>query len=90
MWTWIWSYSVPDCTPKSLYPEYKFSLVEQHAIDQEIEAFLEKQIIEQCEHEPEEIVFTIFLRPKKAVKLFTSLGFVVHPTKSIFNPTQSI
>ena len=53
--------------------------MEQHAIDQEIEACLEKQIIEQCQHEPEEIIFPIFLRPKKepaAYRVIFNLKFL--------------
>lgn len=51
---------VPNCIPKPLRPEIKFSLEEQQAIDQGIKVFLEKQIIEQCQHELEEIISIIF------------------------------
>ena len=34
------------------------------AFDQEIQIIGEKQIIEQCQHEPEEMTSPIFLRPK--------------------------
>ena len=60
----------PNCIPSSLHPECKFSLIEQGGIDAEINDFLEKQIIEQCQPETGDIVSPIFLRLKR------NLGFI--------------
>ena len=43
----------------------KFSLLEQSVIDQEIETFRNKGIIEISQHETGEIISPIFIRPKK-------------------------
>ena len=55
----------PVNSVRSLHTEQKFSLVEQQAIDGEIETFLSKQIIEQSNSECGEIISPIFLTPKK-------------------------
>ena len=60
----------PNCIPNSLHPESKFSLTEQEAIDAEINDFLVKQVIEQSQPETGEIVYPIFLRPKKEPRVY--------------------
>ena len=78
-----------DYTPKptgrlvSVFPEYKFSFEEQHAIDAEIEKFLAKQIIEISVTEPVQIVSPIFLRPKKESGAFRVIFNLKHLNQSV-------
>ena len=73
----------PSSSICCLHPEHKFSLQEQHAIDVEIGKFLEKQIIELTEAEPEQIVSPIFLTPKKEPGTFRVIFNLKHLNQSV-------
>ena len=55
----------PTPSRHNFTPEYKFSVGEQQAIDNEITEFLAKNIIELSSPEQGEIISPIFIRPKK-------------------------
>lgn len=65
--------STPACNPSSLHPEYKFALVEQQAIDGEIDTFLQKQVIKKSQPETGEIISPILLMPIRKNLGFTDL-----------------
>ena len=44
--------------------EIRFNLVEQNIVQELLQKFLDKQIIEEVNHEPGEVLSHIFLRPK--------------------------
>ena len=80
-----------DYTPKpaglstlsTTYPECKFALQEQHAIDAEIDKFLAKEIIEVSVIEPGQIVSPIFLQPKKEYGAFRVIFNLKHLNQSV-------
>ena len=42
----------------------KFSIEERHTVESEIKKLLDKRVIQPSEHEPNEYISTVFLRPK--------------------------
>ena len=60
----------PSPARNNFTPEYKFSPPEQQTIDNEIDTFLSKSIIERSTSQTGEIISPIFLRPKKEPEKF--------------------
>ena len=60
----------PSPARNNFTPEYKFSPPEQQTIDNEIDTFLSKSIIERSTSQTGEIISPIFLQPKKEPEKF--------------------